>query len=97
MVIMILSNIELREMCIFDVTKKTLRYRSLAHFKAEATMPSTKYILVVAAKNVPGWRGRRKGNEVSNCVTFLGLQHTKWNFAFRVTNRPPNYPNCFEK
>ena len=60
-------------------------------------MPSTKYILVVAAKNVPGWRGRRKGNEVSNCVTFLGLQHTKWNFAFRVTNRPPNYPNCFEK
>ena len=49
MVIMILSNIELREMCIFDVTKKTLRYRSLAPFKAEATMPSTKYILVVAA------------------------------------------------
>ena len=48
-------------------------------------------------ENIPGWRGRRKGNEVSNCVTFLGLQHTKWNFAFRVTNRPPNYPNCFEK
>ena len=100
MVIIILCNIELLEMrhhSTFEVTKKTLRNRFLAPFYVEATMPSTKYILVVAAKNVPGWRRRRKRNEVSNCVTFLGLQHTKWNFAFRVTNRPPNYPNCFEK